>query len=321
MGVTKMFLIIDQNGNTFGSHGTTIKLVDMAGKNVIMDGNLIAYQCLTALRECDALRDSEGRITTHLKILLNKLIKFNKLGIKQLWVFDNLGQNPRKLETNIKRKKTSSQYSRLRLTSEHYEEIKELLRYMGIAYIIAPVGIEAEQFASWMTHPVEDDSSEDAFETEDTHYHYVMSTDSDVLMFGGNMLRQYTTRSKVNNKWKSTTHYALFDYDEFMNKVDLTQKELFEIATVMGHDFYPQGVSGTAVKTVYKKVKSGAVVLTDEQEEALVQFLLDPDEYLNQAEFVQEAFNPDAIKEMLLVRDFKEHLLDKQLDNFDTSLL
>lgn len=308
MGVKDFFKIVDHNKIEFGEHGKKVELSDLEGKNILVDGNLIAWQCMTARSEKTALRDREGNITQHLKFVMNKVIMFNNNGIRQTWVFDNPSQNPRKLETNNLRKKRSG--DRLRLTSDHYEEIKELLKLMGIPIIIAPIGIEAEQYASWMTSLSSEDN-EDAF--DDNRYHYILSTDSDVMLFGGNMLRQYKKNKKIC--------YSIFDHGDFMNKIEMDMEELFMVATVMGHDFYPSGIAGIACKTVYKKVKAGIVILDDEQTTALEQFTLNPDDYLHEVEFIQEDFNPDLVKEILISRDFKENLLDKQLNNFDTNLL
>jgi 5'-3' exonuclease len=263
--------------------------------SIIIDANLILYQCMAVLTTEKALRDSHGRITSHLKILLSKVLMYDKAGIKQTWVFDNQVRNPRKKQ----RPKSSG----VILEREHFDEIKEMLLYMGIFCLTAPPGIEAEQLGAWLTR---------GELIENRLYQYILTTDSDVLIFGGNMLRQYTEGKPAKIK------YSIFEYNDLLRDLEITRDELLCIAGTMGHDFGEKS-RGIAKKSVYRKVKNGHQ-LTPEQTESLAQFELLDDDYIDSAVGVQEPYNSEMLISMLVERNFNETKLRQDLESFNSSL-
>ena len=83
----------------------TIELIELKGKVVSIDGYNALYQFLTAIRQPDGtpLRDSKGRITSHLSGLFYRTINLLEHGIKPVYVFD--GKPPELKAMEIARRK------------------------------------------------------------------------------------------------------------------------------------------------------------------------------------------------------------------------
>lgn len=308
MGIKDFYNIAIPNNKTIKDLGTLITLKNLAGMRIAIDGNLIAYQCMTAISSDKALTDGDGKITQHLLISLNKIIAMNLMGIHQLWIFDNPIPNPRKAETHKQRKEHREKYSgnRLRLSSEHYDEIKQLLEYLGIPYVIAPSGVEGEQFGAWLTYG----------ELQDERIcQYILSADADVLLFEGNVIRQYTEGVKGNKK----TKLALFEYNRLISELDMSKDDLCKMAMVMGHDFGAP-VRGTAKGTVYKKVKAkqfDSLFNEPEKQEELSQYYMEPSDYIDDAEYhYNESYRPEELIEWLNSRGFNKNILLKRLSKY-----
>jgi len=82
-----------------------ISIDELHGKRLAFDGYNVLYQFLSAIRGPDGtpLKNSDGKITSHLLGLLARTTKLMELGVKPVFVFD--GKAPDlKLETIEKRK-------------------------------------------------------------------------------------------------------------------------------------------------------------------------------------------------------------------------
>ena len=70
---------------------TEIELKDLCGKKVAIDAYNTLFQFLSIIRQRDTgepLRDSKGRITSHLSGLFYRTIKLIDVGIKPIYVYD-----------------------------------------------------------------------------------------------------------------------------------------------------------------------------------------------------------------------------------------
>ena len=152
-------------------HPTPIQLKDIRGKKAAIDAPNILYQFLSIIRQRDGtpLKDSQGRITSHLAGLLYRTSHLVEHNIKPVYVYDG---KPHPLKKKILEKrrevkekaaadweealkigdieearKKAQQTSRL--TSELIEESKQLLDTLGIPYVDSLS--EGEAQASQMT--------------------------------------------------------------------------------------------------------------------------------------------------------------------------
>jgi flap endonuclease-1 len=68
---------------------TVIKLEDLGGKSIAIDAYNALYQFLAIIRQPDGtpLKDSSGRVTSHLSGLLYRTSNLVEMGIKPVYVF------------------------------------------------------------------------------------------------------------------------------------------------------------------------------------------------------------------------------------------
>jgi len=272
MGVTKFFkIVIPDKNQTFGSLGDEITLKSLGKFTLAIDASYVIYNSATATSSMSY----EGKTTAHIAIILKKVLMFAKMGIEQIWVFDNPTRNPLKQERPVSD-------DRFRMTSEHVYEVQKLLHLLGQLYIIAPPGIEAEHLAAALTrHGL---------------CEYVLSGDSDVLMFGGNLLMQ--DRNKPGK-------YKTYNYDRLLLASQLSREDLLKCGVIMGCDFC-DGTPRVAERTVIKKYKT--VVLTDQQLRAMDEY--DKPAQIDVAEHVQGTLNLEGVDAFLKARNFKVYNLD-----------
>ena len=70
---------------------TQVELQDLSGKKIAIDAYNILFQFLSIIRQRDTgepLRDSKGRVTSHLSGLFYRTIKLMNAGIKPIYVYD-----------------------------------------------------------------------------------------------------------------------------------------------------------------------------------------------------------------------------------------
>src|SRR5262245_37791122 len=149
----------------------TLKLEDLSGKRLAVDANGELYQflALIRLRDGSPLRDSHGRITSHLSGLFYRTTRLmTDYALELVFVFD--GKPPALKSAEIARRRSIKEkydaehaqaieagdlekaYSKAtmtsRLTREMTGEARELLRLMGLPVVQAPA--EGEAQASYM---------------------------------------------------------------------------------------------------------------------------------------------------------------------------
>jgi len=240
-----------------------IELTDLAGKKIAIDAFNTIFQFLSIIRDRftgEPLKDSKGRVTSHLSGLMYRTINFVDAGIKPIYVFD--GEPPklkkrtqeerevirsearekwkealRKGEAAMKYAQASSQ-----LTDEMLKDAKKLLELMGIPYLQAPS--EAEAQCSFMT------KKEDVFATG--------SQDHDALLFGSPRLVKNLSiagRKKVPNKEVYIdVKPEMIELKEVLDNLGLTQKQLVIMGILIGTD-YNEGVKGFGPKRSLEIVK------------------------------------------------------------------
>ena len=96
---------------------TVVKLEDLSGKTVAIDAYNTLYQFLSIIRQPDGtpLKDSTGKVTSHLSGLLYRTSNLVELGIKPIFVFD--GKPPVLKTVEIQRRQQVKIEARV-----HYEK-------------------------------------------------------------------------------------------------------------------------------------------------------------------------------------------------------
>jgi len=240
-----------------------ISVEHLANRRVAVDAFNWIYQFLAIIRQPDGtpLRDSKGRVTSHLSGLFYRTAKLLEARITPVYVFD--GKPPelkyvtaeraeRKLEATVKwrealergdeeeARKYAQQTSRL--TAEMVKQAKELLEAMGVSVVQAPS--EGEAQCAWFA--------------KHKKVYAVASQDTDSLLFGAPLLIRNLS---ITGKRKIAGKKAFVDVEPqemsleaALRELDLTQDQLVMLGMLVGTDFNP-GVKGVGPKTALKIVR------------------------------------------------------------------
>ncbi len=245
---------------------TIIKLEDLSGKIIAIDAYNALYQFLAIIRQPDGtpLKDSSGKITSHLSGLFYRTSNLLEMGIKPVYVFD--GTPPALKEVEIKRRakvkeEAAAKYEQAiaqgriaeartyaqatsKLKDYMEDDSKRLLALMGLPWIQAPS--EGEAQAAHMTKQGAAD--------------YCASQDYDSLLFGAPKLIRNVTisgRRKLPNKNVYIDVVPeLIELNKVLGECEISHEQLIDIAILTGTDFNPDGIKGLGPKTALKLVKT-----------------------------------------------------------------
>jgi flap endonuclease-1 len=235
-----------------------IGLADLRGKRLAVDANGELYQFLALIRLPDGtpLRDSQGRITSHLSGLFYRTTRLiAEFGLQMVFVFD--GRPPVEKKAEIKRRRAvrtryeaeaaearragdlAQAYSKStmtsRLTPEMIADAKELLRLMGLPVVQAPS--EGEAQAAYMAR-------------RDSVW-AAASKDYDALLAGTPRLVRFLTISgreflPSHGTFRPITP-ELIDLQRMLDALGITRPQLVDLGLLVGTDFHP-GVKGIGPK-------------------------------------------------------------------------
>ena len=243
-----------------------IELSRLKGRVVAVDALNILYQFLAIIRQRDGelLKDSQGRITSHLSGLFYRSINLLEGDIHPIYVFD--GKPPSvKMVTIAKRQEVKQKARRewrraveegrtedvrkyaqqtSRLTDSMLKDAKMLLESMGIPYVQAPS--EGEAQAALLAR------KGDAYTAA--------SQDYDSLLFDApRLVRNLTLTGRRKLPGKDvyiTVNTELVTLEPLLKELDIAREQLVEIGLLIGTD-YNEGISGVGPKTALKIVKKG----------------------------------------------------------------
>ncbi|RLI78779.1 flap endonuclease-1 [Archaeoglobales archaeon] len=249
-------------GELFEKEETTLE--SFSGKKVAIDAFNTLYQFISIIRQPDGtpLKDSEGRITSHLSGILYRVSNMVEYGIKPIFVFD--GEPPEfklaEIEERKERRKEMEEKWKIALEAgdayakkyaqaagrvDEYivESSKKLLNFMGIPYVQAPSEGEAQAAFMAMKGDVE----------------YTGSQDYDSLLFGSPTLaRNLAITGKRKLPGKNVyidVNPEIIDLSKNLEKLGLTREQLIDIALLIGTD-YNKGIKGVGAKKAYKYIKT-----------------------------------------------------------------
>ena len=234
-----------------------------SGKKIAIDAFNTIYQFITTIRQPDGtpLKDSRGRITSHLSGLLYRNANLIENGVKPVYVFD--GDSPsfksKEIEERREKKKEAEEkwlvalergedakkYAMMSAKIDEYvvESSKKLLKLLGIPFVDAPS--EGEAQASYMTSRGDTD--------------FTGSQDYDSLLFGSPFLaRNITITGKRKLPGKNIyidVKPEVISLDENLSLLGITREQLVDIAILVGTD-YNEGVKGIGAKKALRYIKS-----------------------------------------------------------------
>lgn len=240
-----------------------VKLTDLAGRVIGLDGHNVAYQFLARIRQSgtgESLRDREGRVTSHLSGILYRTSNLVESGIKPLFVWD--GRPPKLKEKTIrerraireeaekrwvealKRGEEAMVYAQAasRLTPDMVEEAIQLLKYMGIPSIQAPSEGEAQLAVMARKGDIWAGASQDW----------------DSLLFDSPRLVRNLSITGQRKLPKKNVYVEIkpevVDLEKVLSSLEITREQLIIIGMLVGTDYNP-GVEGVGPKTALRLVK------------------------------------------------------------------
>jgi len=254
----------------------TIQIKTLSGKTIGIDGTLWLYQILCAIRKSNngALLNSKGDDITILNTLFNRLLSLKKLKIKPIFVFDGKPPDFQKdiidsrkcakkkaqdkidnndYETSIEKQKLLQKSSNI--TKKDIQNCKKLLDLMGIPYVDSPSEADAQLGYLYKNGIID----------------YVITEDSDIIIYGANKI--------IRNFKSSALTCDLLNMDIFYEKTNITQKNLAQIAIILGCDYYP-GIKGVGQKRIIKMIEDNNINIDNECDKELIdkiiKFYLEP---------------------------------------------
>ncbi|MEM1981033.1 MAG: flap endonuclease-1 [Candidatus Hadarchaeales archaeon] len=241
-----------------------VELEELRGKRVAVDALNFLYQFLAIIRQRDGepLRDSKGRITSHLSGLFYRTANLLETEIYPIYVFD--GKPPelkrRTLEERrLLREKAAEEWERAlkegrleearryaaqaaTVEEQVVEDAKHLLRLMGVPFVQAPAEGEAQA-----AHLVR---RGDAWA--------VASQDFDSLLFGSPVLVRnlaITGRRKLPGKDVYVeVKPEVVELKRVLSELGITREQLVDVGILVGTDFN-EGVKGIGPKRALELVK------------------------------------------------------------------
>lgn len=313
----------------------------LLNKKLAVDAFNVLYQFLSIIRQRDGtpLKDSEGRVTSHLSGMFYRTSNWMEKGIKPIFVFDgeapelksgesaerrkrreNARKEWKKLKEEGKLKKAYTKATQSsKLNEDMIKEAKELLDSMGIPYIQAPS--EGEAQAAWMNR--------------EGKVYAVGSQDYDALVFNCKRLVKnlgITGKRKVQGKdvYKKVVP-ELLETEKVLEDLGIKHEKLIWISILIGTDFNPGGIKGIGPKTaldLIKKYDSFDSLLGDDKvewehensPEKILKFLKEPP-IDKEVSFRFENPDEDKIRDFLCEKhDFSEKRVNSSLEKLISSM-
>lgn len=207
------------------------------GRKVAIDASMCLYQFLIAVRSEGAqLTNADGETTSHLMGIFYRTIRLLENGIKPCYVFDGKppdlksGELAKRAEKREEAKKAlekateagdeaeMDKFNRrlVRVTKEHANEAKELLKLMGVPYVEAPCEAEAQCAAMVKAGLV-----------------YATATeDMDALTFGSNIMLRHLTFSEARKM-----PVKEYTYEKVLKGLELEKNEFIDLCILLGCDY------------------------------------------------------------------------------------
>jgi len=244
---------------------TVVKLEDLGGKVIAIDAYNAIYQFLAIIRQPDGtpLKDSSGKVTSHLSGLLYRTSNLVEMGIKPIYVFDGVApvlkhqeierRRQVKVEAAVHYEKAIARgdmvkarmFAQATTSMKDYmkDDSQKLLELMGLPWVQAPS--EGEAQAAHMTRKGDAD--------------YCASQDYDSLLFGApKLLRNVTISGR--RKLPSKNVYIdivpeVMELAKVLQECQITYEQLIDVGILIGTDFNPDGIKGLGPKTALKLIK------------------------------------------------------------------
>jgi flap endonuclease-1 len=249
---------------------TQVKLEDLAGKIIAIDAYNAIYQFLSIIRQPDGtpLKDSTGRITSHISGLFYRTSNLIEMGIKPVYVFDGIPPTLKaaeiqrrkqvKAEAAVRYEKAVAEgkpaearmYAQVATSMKDYmlDDSQKLLTLLGLPWVQAPS--EGEAQAAYMAKKGSAD--------------YCASQDYDSLLFGAPKLLRNVTISGRRKLPRKNVYVDIVpevvELSKTLGECSLTYEQLIDVGILIGTDFNPDGIDGIGPKTALKLIRQHGTI-------------------------------------------------------------
>lgn len=236
------------------------KFESFFGRKIAIDASMSIYQFLIVVGRTgmETLTNEAGEVTSHLQGMFNRTIRLLEAGIKPVYVFD--GQPP-----DLKKQELAKRYSKredatkdlntaietgdlegiekyskrtVKVTKQHNEDCKRLLRLMGVPTIEAPCEAEAQCAALCKSDKV----------------YAVASEDMDSLTFGApRFLRHLMDPSSKK------IPVMEFEVSKVLEELELTMDQFIDLCILSGCD-YCDSIKGIGGQTALKLIRQHSCI-------------------------------------------------------------
>lgn len=308
--------------------GESVPLDEIGGRAGVDAFNAI-YGFLANIRQRDGtpLKDSKGRVTSHLSGLLYRNANLYEAGVKPLYVFD--GEPPQlKMETVEERREQKAD------AEEAWEEAKRrgdeaaMLKHAQQATSLDRPQVETSlalleaMRVPWIEAPSEGEAQA-ARMCENGDLDYVASQDVDALLFGAPVLvRNLTIRGRQGTELEPERIVL----EDLLDELGLSRRELIHVAILCGTD-YNDGIHGVGPKTALDLIESGTIEeALDEHDhevdwEAIESLYMEPAVTDDYEEPSWSKPDDDAVIDMLVGdHDFSESRVASALERIDAAV-
>jgi flap endonuclease-1 len=270
MGIKDIYDLFDHHGV-----GKIIpeKDVRMHGP-LAVDGSVVIHRAIRGFANVKSLTDSNGEVTSHIKNILDLVIKLYKNKCITFWVFDGKAPDIKKKELKKREEIREKAQEELDEINAMIDELSEFTDDKNIFNILeeksAPLEKQAFAIDSSIIKPVKEllaylgvpyiQAEEEA---DITLYDLcrlnvckaVYSVDSDMIAYGcKKLIRPVTKKSAKTSK----REWILYDIDDIYMKMGITREELIIIAIALGCD-YVDKVKGVGIETIKKHIDNKTV--------------------------------------------------------------
>ncbi|KII86699.1 hypothetical protein PLICRDRAFT_43350 [Plicaturopsis crispa FD-325 SS-3] len=234
---------------------TEHEIKTLFGRKVAIDASMSIYQFLIAVRQKDGemLTNDAGETTSHLMGLFYRTIRIVENGIKPAYVFDGkppelkagvlskrFEKREEAKEGNEEAKETGTveemdKFSRrtVRVTKQHNEECRRLLKLMGIPVVVAPSEAEAQC----------------AELARGGKVYAAGSEDMDTLTFSSPILYRHLTFSEAKKQPISEINLA-----RALEGLEMEMSQFIDLCILLGCD-YLEPIKGVGPKSALKLIR------------------------------------------------------------------
>ena len=242
-----------------------VELEQLSGWKLAVDAYNTLYQFLAIIRGASGehLKDSKGRVTSHLSGIFYRNINLMELGMKLVYVFDGKPPELKSVEIErrtVQRREAREQYAQAlqagdMVSARKYAEASTSLRrdmVQEAKLLLDAMGIP------WIDAPSEGEAQAAVLAAEGT-VSAAASQDHDSLIFGAPILvRNVTISGKRKLPSKGifiNVQPERINLSNVLKELDIGKEQLVDLAILIGTDFNPDGFEGIGPAKALKLIK------------------------------------------------------------------